>query len=111
MKRADLIKALDRLKIETGSIVCLGCGYEHNCCTQGCALIRAAVEELSAADVRPVVHGTWEFMETENIWSHAELSHFYIQCSICKSQFFTDTPKLRFAYEYCPCCGADMRET
>jgi len=68
------------------------------------------LKELEPADVRPVVRGKWEFMETENIWSHAELSHFYIQCSICKSQFFTDTPKLRFAYEYCPCCGADMRE-
>lgn len=68
------------------------------------------IMDIPPADVRPVVHGTWEFMETENIWSHADLSHFYIQCSICKSQFFTDTPKLRFAYEFCPCCGADMRE-
>ena len=49
MKRADLIKALNRLKIETGSIVCLGCGHEHNCATQGCALIRAAVKELEEA--------------------------------------------------------------
>jgi len=46
MKRAELIKALGRLKVETGSIACLGCGHEHNCGTQGCALIRAAVEEL-----------------------------------------------------------------
>jgi len=49
MTRAELIKALGRLKIETGSIVCLGCGHEHNCGTQGCAIIRAAVEELEAA--------------------------------------------------------------
>ena len=49
MKRAELIKALNRLKIETGSIVCLGCGHEHNCGTQGCALIRAAIEELEHA--------------------------------------------------------------
>ena len=74
------------------------------------AIVVGMLCDEEPADVRPVVHGTWEFMETENIWSHAELSHFYIQCSICKSQFFTDTPKLRFAYEFCPCCGADMRE-
>lgn len=49
MKRDDLIKALNRLKIETGSIACLGCGHEHNCATQGCAIIRAAVEELETA--------------------------------------------------------------
>ena len=54
MKRADLIKALGRLKIETGSIVCLGCGHEHNCSTQGCALIQAAVEELSKMQWIPV---------------------------------------------------------
>lgn len=54
MKRADLIKALDRLKIETGSIACLGCGHEHNCSTQGCALIRAAVEELEKMRWIPV---------------------------------------------------------
>lgn len=46
MNRAELIKALRRIRVETGSIACLGCGHEHNCCTQGCALIRAAVEEL-----------------------------------------------------------------
>lgn len=49
MTRADLIKALDRLKIETGSIVCLGCGHEHNCSTRGCALIREAIAELKFA--------------------------------------------------------------
>ena len=54
MTRADLIKALNRLKIETGSIVCLGCGHEHNCSTQGCAIIRAAVEELEKMRWIPV---------------------------------------------------------
>ena len=50
MKCADLIKALGRLKVETGSIVCLGCGHEHNCSTQGCALIREAIAELKFAN-------------------------------------------------------------
>lgn len=33
----ELIKALQRLKVETESIACLGCGHEHNCGIHGCA--------------------------------------------------------------------------
>lgn len=108
MKRADLIKALDRLKIETGSIVCLGCGYEHNCCTQGCALIRAAVEELSAADVRPVVRG------------HNTGKCRYFHCSVCgygvndlyeaAAQGMPKYFEANQDWPFCPSCGADMRE-
>lgn len=29
MTTNKLIKALQRLKVETGSIACLGCGHEH----------------------------------------------------------------------------------
>lgn len=37
---------LQRLKVESGSIVCLGCGHEHNCGIHGCAIIREAVHRL-----------------------------------------------------------------
>lgn len=47
MTITELIKALRRLKVETDSIACLGCGHEHNCGIHGCAIIRAAVEHLS----------------------------------------------------------------
>lgn len=30
----------------TGGLMCIGCGYEHNCRTQGCRLIREAVDKL-----------------------------------------------------------------
>lgn len=46
MKRAELIQALQHLQVETGSLACLGCGHEHKCSTQGCAVIRQAVEAL-----------------------------------------------------------------
>lgn len=53
MKIEDLEKALQYFviavpenSVQTGSLVCLGCGYEHNCGIKGCALIRAAVEQL-----------------------------------------------------------------
>lgn len=43
------LKALKRLKVETGSLVCLGCGCEHRCSTSGCAILRNAVEHMEAA--------------------------------------------------------------
>lgn len=46
MTTNKLIKALQRLKVETGSIACLGCGHEHNCGIHGCAIIREATEKL-----------------------------------------------------------------
>lgn len=46
MTTNKLIKALRRLKVETGSIACLGCGHEHNCGIHGCAIIREAAETL-----------------------------------------------------------------
>lgn len=42
----ELIKSLQRLKVETQSIACLGCGHEHNCGMHGCAIIREAAEWL-----------------------------------------------------------------
>ena len=31
MKTDELIMALQKLKVQTGSLACLGCGHEHNC--------------------------------------------------------------------------------
>ena len=43
MTISKLIQALNRLKVETGSLACMGCGHEHNCSTNGCAIIREAM--------------------------------------------------------------------
>lgn len=42
----ELIKSLQRLKVETESIACLGCGHERNCGIHGCAIIREAADRL-----------------------------------------------------------------
>lgn len=42
----ELIAALRRMKVETGSLVCLGCGYEHNCGIHGCRILRETVARL-----------------------------------------------------------------
>lgn len=42
-----LIEALMKLKVETGSLACLGCGHENSCSIRGCAIIHTAIEEMS----------------------------------------------------------------
>lgn len=48
MKTDELIKALGRLKVQTGSLACLGCKHEDTCGEHGCALIREAVTQLTS---------------------------------------------------------------
>lgn len=49
MDYTKTMQALRRLKVETGSLACLGCGHEHDCSTKGCAIIRNAVEHMEVA--------------------------------------------------------------
>lgn len=44
MTTYDLLQALARLRVETGSLACLGCGREHNCSTKGCRILREAAD-------------------------------------------------------------------
>lgn len=46
MTTNDLLQALVRLRVETGSLACLGCGHEHNCSTHGCQILREAAAQL-----------------------------------------------------------------
>ena len=55
MTTNDLLQALARLRVDTGSLACLGCGHEHNCSTHGCAILRAAadlIERLTAENAK-----------------------------------------------------------
>lgn len=47
MRDHELINALHRLKVETGSLACLGCGHEHNCGVSGCAVMREAADRIA----------------------------------------------------------------
>lgn len=47
MKTDELIEALEHLKVQTGSLACLGCGHEHSCGVHGCAIAREAAVRLS----------------------------------------------------------------
>ena len=49
MNREQLLHGLRQLKVQTGSLACLGCQHEDNCGIKGCALICAAVEQLECS--------------------------------------------------------------
>lgn len=55
-KGKELAAQLRRMSVETGSLVCLGCGYEHSCGIHGCAVLNAAARALENQEVsaRPV---------------------------------------------------------
>lgn len=51
MTDEQILQALKRLRVETRSLACFGCGREHNCGTHGCAILRKAadlIERLTA---------------------------------------------------------------
>lgn len=44
MRTEDILTALRRVKVETGSLACMGCGCEHDCGIHGCRIMREAAE-------------------------------------------------------------------
>lgn len=42
----SLLADLKRLKVEAGSLACMGCGREHNCGVHGCAVLREDADVL-----------------------------------------------------------------
>ena len=46
MEVHEIVNRLHRMAVNTGTLNCLGCGYEHNCMTDGCAVMRKAAKKL-----------------------------------------------------------------
>lgn len=44
MKSEEILKQLRRSMVQTGSLACLGCGYEHSCSVHGCRIMREAAD-------------------------------------------------------------------
>lgn len=83
---------------------------DHCCAADDCGhckwlqtknAIKKKLDHISAADVRPVVRGEWA---NEHLASTSGGTYAVIRCSVCKSQFPL------YKTNYCPNCGADMRE-
>lgn len=47
MRDQELVSAIRRRKVETGSLACMGCGHEHNCGVSGCAVMREAADRIA----------------------------------------------------------------
>ena len=47
MRDQELVSAIRRLKVENGSLACMGCGHEHNCGVSGCAVMREAADRIA----------------------------------------------------------------
>ena len=68
MDTKELIEALNRLKVETGSLACMGCGHEHSCSIHGCAIIREAVKKLEIIDHCFMAVDDMKRLSTEQKW-------------------------------------------
>ncbi len=46
MNGVELPSVLRSMAVETGSLVCLGCGHERSCSTHGCAILKDAADTI-----------------------------------------------------------------
>ena len=51
MTDKQLVAQLRNLKVNTKSLACLGCGYEHDCGIHGCHLIGMAADRLNEVGI------------------------------------------------------------
>ena len=72
----ELIKTLRCGMVETGSLLCLGCGHEHNCSTHGCAIMRQAADVL------------------KELTGHKELSKLWLENKALKEQLAVKSEQL-----------------
>lgn len=80
-KKVDFIRR-DEVHVQIERALCDGLPYHR------------AIDEIPAADVRPVVRGEW--------WPAKDGYYGHVMCSVCHKieSHITD---------FCPNCGADMR--
>ena len=43
----EIAEKLRDMAVNTGTLNCLGCGFEHNCSVHGCAVLKQAAELIS----------------------------------------------------------------
>ena len=77
MKIKELITALHHMQVETGSLVCLGCGHEHACNIHGCAIIREATARLDELEKLQSYEPFVTDLPDDNL--HTALNLFYAE--------------------------------
>lgn len=69
-----------------------------------------AIASIPAADVVPAVRGKWEEIDRAPIFEGMG-EHSTYRCSSCRAyQFYDVFDDGTARYNFCPNCGADMRE-
>lgn len=61
----------------------------------------AYIEDIPAADVAPVKHGTWEITPTYGV----------LVCSVCRDCYIDENFLDGKKWNFCPHCGAKMDKT
>lgn len=74
--------------------------YSEEMTLMGYDRVLAALANIPAAEVRPVVRGKWK----DAMQGCHDSPH--VKCSICGEYYWQYFKK----FNYCPNCGADMRE-
>ena len=86
MANEELLRALKTLRVQTGSLACMGCGYEHNCGVHGCAILREAGEILSEQDAElALTRANAEHYKGERDRAVAQLRKL-ADCSTCRKE-------------------------
>lgn len=83
---------------------CSWCMDTHVCYRGEDCPERKAFDKIPAADVRPVVRGEW----VRHVLKNANVPWGY-DCSVC-GEWFVIGEDTAERYNFCPNCGADMRE-
>ena len=86
-KRKGIKNGKYRIIYEIGEAPCRACDVDD---------MKVELEEAPTADVRENVHGKWGYSLAGN-W----------KCSVCGDEPYYDSRK---GLNFCPNCGADMRE-
>lgn len=66
MRDEDLLAALRRLKVQTGSLACLGCAHEDNCGIHGCAILREMIAWLERTLAEDRAHSVMEYKDRDS---------------------------------------------
>lgn len=75
--------------------------------------LEAAILNIPAADVAPVVHGRWVFgKDLADSFGSINKNKYHLYCSECRNQAFNKTvdndPDFDVDTPFCPWCGAKM---
>ena len=73
----EIAEKLRDMAVNTGTLNCLGCGFEHNCSVHGCAVLKQAAELISQPN-EPLTLEQLRQMDGRPVWivEHPDWGHW-----------------------------------